>query len=226
MSLRIKRSLCSACLQFSHRRRYSSQAVLLRTATAQASHSGEGQPNTPQSSSNALHYLNDQNALLQGDAGQQAPKPTEGGNGSRSIARNPLEPNKVDLYLTSLSAAGPEPTLVDIERCRPKGHSDPLSPQYAEDYNALVDTLCRSFTKKQLRRFVDLYGIPGLRSRSTRKLQYAENIIEKQWDWPSLKDMQNLRRDATEVSTKCKLGCQYRNGWLMSITHSVSRQSE
>jgi hypothetical protein len=119
-----------------------------------------------------------------------------------AIRRNPLEPNKVDLFLASLRAAGHDPTpIVDIERCRPLKHSDPDSPPYAKEYNNLVDTLCRSFSKAQLRSFAKMCNLAG--NRSTRKVQFAERIIENQWKWPSLKDIERQKRDTTEVSSKC-----------------------
>jgi hypothetical protein len=117
--------------------------------------------------------------------------------------RNPLGPNKVDLYLASLRAAGLEPTSDDIERCRPSKHSHPSSPQYAEDYKTLVDRLCRSFSKEQLHKFAVQYGLTS--TQSTRKVRLAEAIIEVQWNWPSLKAIEKHRRDTTEVSTKCAL---------------------
>lgn len=123
---------------------------------------------------------------------------------SSGPSRNPLEPNKVDLYLASLRAAGLEPTLVDIERCRPHRHSHPSSPEYAEDYRNLVDTLCRSFSKEQLRHFGELYDLDPIWTRSSRrKVEYAETIIEKQWNWPSLKEIERQTRGRTEVHVKC-----------------------
>jgi hypothetical protein len=115
--------------------------------------------------------------------------------------RNPLEPNKLDVFLASLHAAGREPTIIDLEYCRPQTHSSPDTHKYAEEYNDLVDTLCRSFSKSQLRKFALHYQLP--RTSSMRKEQIAEHIIEKQWDWPSLRAIEKRKRDATEVSQKC-----------------------
>lgn len=118
-------------------------------------------------------------------------------------SRNPLEPTRVDLYLASIHAAGLEPTLDDIERCRPKRHSTPESSKFAEEYNDLLDTLCRSFSKDQLRKFTELYNLDPIWTRSSRrKVEYAESIMEKQWNWPSLKEIERRQRDKTEVVIK------------------------
>jgi len=209
MSHRLKRPLCSACLHFSRRRLYASQAVLLHNPNSRRpDYSREEQPNNAGPSSLTLvapklsSCTHDQDTFPQVDANQQLQRATEPHGVDFTIPRNPLEPNKVDLYLSSLRAAGREPTLADIERCRPHGHSHPSSPQYTQDYKALLDLLCRSFSKAQFRRFAELYSLP--KTRSMRKQQYAENIIEIQWKWPSLKDVERRKRDATEVSSKCK----------------------
>jgi hypothetical protein len=120
---------------------------------------------------------------------------------NRLVRKNTRNISTVDTFLESLRAAGREPSLVDIERCRPDKHSHPHSQKYAEEYTSLVDNLCQSFTKMQLRHFAELYNLPM--TRSTRKLQYAEKIVEKQWKWPSLKDIEREKRDMTEISSKC-----------------------
>ena len=117
-----------------------------------------------------------------------------------------LEPTGVDIYLSKLQAAGLEPTLADLERCRPRRHVSHTSSQYPEEYRRLVDTLCRSFSKDQLRMFLEMYGADTIWSRPRRrKAEYAEAIMEKQWDWPCLKEIERAKRDKTEVVAKCML---------------------
>ncbi|KAF9229400.1 hypothetical protein BS17DRAFT_675151, partial [Gyrodon lividus] len=117
--------------------------------------------------------------------------------------RNPLDPTRVDRYLASIRAAGLEPTLEDVERCRPEKHSRPESLWYAEEYTNLLEALCRSFSKDQLRRFTELYKLDPIWTRSSRrKIEYAESIIEKAWGWPSLKEIERKQRDRTEVVVK------------------------
>lgn len=66
-----------------------------------------------------------------------------------------------------------------------------------------MDTLCRSFSKDQLRKFTELYNLDPIWTRcSRRKVEYAESIIEKQWNWPSLKEIERRQRDRTEVVIK------------------------
>jgi hypothetical protein len=114
-------------------------------------------------------------------------------------SHNPLEPNEVDKYLASLQAAGLEPTLADIEHCQPSRHSHPDSPAYVEEYGRLRERLLRSFSKDQLRRFGKMYNLKAKWMRHGRtKSQYAEAIIEQQWKWPSLAEVQKDRDDRTK----------------------------
>ncbi|KAG2044734.1 hypothetical protein BDR03DRAFT_937124 [Suillus americanus] len=196
--LRTSRSLCSSCLCWRRHRLYSSQAAF---ATSTVPISNLQQTETLSAGpSNTL-------AKTKTPKRAQAPRETKAGklveNDASSQSRNPLEPTRVDLYLASIHAAGLEPTLDDIERCRPKRHSSPESSKYAEEYNDLLDTLCRSFSKDQLRNFTELYNLDPIWTRSSRrKVEYAESIMEKQWNWPSLKEIERRQRDKTEVVIK------------------------
>ncbi|KIK40011.1 hypothetical protein CY34DRAFT_289306 [Suillus luteus UH-Slu-Lm8-n1] len=194
--LRTSRSLCSSCLSWRRYRLYSSQAAFATSAV----------PTSNQTESLSAG-LTDALAKKKMPKRAQAHRETKAGelvgNDTPSQSRNPLEPTRVDLYLASIHAAGLEPTLDDIERCRPKRHSSPESSKYAEEYNNLSDTLCRSFSKEQLRKFTELYNLDPIWTRcSRRKVEYAESIIEKQWNWPSLKEIERRQRDRTEVVIK------------------------
>jgi hypothetical protein len=113
-----------------------------------------------------------------------------------------LEPSKTEPYLLSLLADGVTPTLHDLERLRPSGHSDPRSKEYALEYSTLLDNICRSFSSDQLRIFTQQYG---LRIRSKRrKMSYAEAIVEKAWQWPSLGELKRTQRDRTEVTSQSR----------------------
>lgn len=119
--------------------------------------------------------------------------------------KNPLDPTRLDRYLASIRTVDLEPTLDDVERCKPESFSRPDSSQYAAEYTNLLETLCRSFSKDQLRRFTELYKLDPIWTRSSRrKIEYAESIIEKAWGWPSLKEIERKWRDTTEVLIKCQ----------------------
>jgi len=114
-----------------------------------------------------------------------------------------LEPSKTELYLQFLATSGREPTLSDLERLKPSTCPDAESPVFAQSYNALVDSLCRSFSNDQLREFIISYGLPPMySSRRRKKPQYAEAIMEQKWDWPSLKEIQRKHRIQTELITR------------------------
>jgi len=118
-------------------------------------------------------------------------------------SRNNLRFTKAESYLASIQAVGLEPTLVDAEKFRPARHSRPDTSKYAEEYRDLIDALCRAFSKDQLRCFTVLYKLDPKWSRAKRrKVEYAESIIEQQWGWPSLRDIEKKRIDKTEVVAK------------------------
>ncbi|KAG9314451.1 hypothetical protein JVU11DRAFT_5248 [Chiua virens] len=120
-----------------------------------------------------------------------------------STIRNPLDPTRLDRYLSSVRTADLEPTLDDVGRYKPQSFSRPDSPQYAAEYTNLLESLCRSFSKDQLRRFAELYKLDPIWTRvRRRKTEYAESIIEKAWGWPSLKEIERKQRDTTEVLVK------------------------
>lgn len=111
--------------------------------------------------------------------------------------------SKVDLYLASIQSAGLEPSLEDLERCRPARHAIPGSSKYTKEYNELVENLSRSFSSEQLRQLGILYGLDPIWTRPKRlKVEYAQAIIEKKWMWPNLKEIERKNRDKTEVLTQ------------------------
>ncbi|KAL7285149.1 hypothetical protein ACG7TL_000241 [Trametes sanguinea] len=120
-----------------------------------------------------------------------------------SQERSPEPFSRVQSYLASINATGAEPTLEDLEQCRPRVQPPPHSPEYIETYNELIQTLCRSFTKEQLRKFL-LESLGASRHSATKrkKADYAESIIEQLWKWPTLKQLEKAKRDRTEIVSK------------------------
>jgi hypothetical protein len=112
--------------------------------------------------------------------------------------RNLLEQTKVQEYLDFVASTNDSVTLADIERCRPLEHGVPGTPKYESDYNSLLDTLVRSFSTKQLRQFLHLYQLEH--PKKPTKWHSAASIIERQWGWPSLTEIQKQQRDWTEVT--------------------------
>jgi hypothetical protein len=210
--LRTSRSLCSSCLRWQHHRLYVSHAALATLSFPKSSLQKTELPSPGPSHAPEK---------AKPEKGSRAPRETKAGQPTPLQSRNPLEPTRVDLYLASIHAAGLEPTLDDIERCRPKRHSSPESSKYAEEYNTLLDTLCRSFSKDQLRKFTELYQLDPIWTRSSRrKVEYAESIVEKQWNWPSLKELERRKRDRTEVVSKsqfCSTNCAHSEPDFCSI---------
>lgn len=117
--------------------------------------------------------------------------------------RDPLEPTNVERYLARIQSEGGEPTLEDLEKFRPEETPRGDSRKYPQKYHALADTLCRSFSRDQLYKFVRLCGLAAkCKGKSPRKLDLAEAIIEHRWDWPNLKEIERARRDREEIVTE------------------------
>ena len=114
-----------------------------------------------------------------------------------------LEPfSRVQSYLASINAEGIEPTKDDLERYRPEP-PPAQSPKYAEVYTTTLNTLIRSFTKEQLRKFlVQELGMSRHCSTNRKKADYAESILEQMWKWPKLADVEQAKRDKVEIVTK------------------------
>jgi len=115
-------------------------------------------------------------------------------------ARHASDSSKTESYLLSLLADGATPTLHDLERLKPSEHSDPRSTEYALEYRALLDNICRSFSSDQLRSFAQKYGLRL--SSKRRKMVFAEAIVEKAWRWPPLRELKRAQRDRTEAASQ------------------------
>ncbi|KAH9947903.1 hypothetical protein B0H21DRAFT_736078 [Amylocystis lapponica] len=195
---RFTQSFCSASVPLSRRRCFSALPAFKSSHTQASEHDP-----VPESSHHAVA-----DRMAAGDPPQQRLKRGRASRAQQtqvSTAIVPRQTEGVEAYLASLHVAGLEPTLADLERCRPDTHAPPDSPQYPADYGALIDTLSRAFSKEQLRVFLEKCNVGSIWSRPNRtKVQYAESIIEKLWDWPCLKEIERAKRDRTEVSVRCQ----------------------
>ncbi|CAL1695351.1 unnamed protein product [Somion occarium] len=110
---------------------------------------------------------------------------------------------KTEAYLAKLHAGGVKPTIADLEMFRLDKHARPDTRRYVEQHNSIVDSLCRAFTRQQLREFLELYNVdPASIRPKHKKTQYAEAILEDGWGWPSLQELEKSKRERTEVSAK------------------------
>lgn len=208
----LKRSTCSLSHRLHACRAYVSQATALHAVVdySESEASGRDVSNSSEAgSSSTTRRLRSKTHEKSKDL-HRGSKPKDQSNNKKTDKtlapfKDPFAPTETDIYLDAIDKSSREPSLQDIERYRPERHAQNVdSLQYSEEYNALVDKLCRSFSRQQLRGFAVLYGLD---SRSIKtKIDYAESIIEKQWHWPSLKEVQKQQRDRTEVSVKCKSG--------------------
>ncbi|KZT05899.1 uncharacterized protein LAESUDRAFT_654686 [Laetiporus sulphureus 93-53] len=215
--VRLTHSVRFAAFAVPRRRCYSSLALKTHTPDVEQNVSEPVAGSSYESLTEARRYPNNLDTRLGADAAESSERLDGGSKKSRQKGGKNSEetseaswpnrlgpkPSKVEEHLASLSMAGMEPTLCDLENCRPETTPTPDSPEYATRYNALVDLLCRSFSRKQLRGFLEERDpTNSFCSSKRRKVQYAESIIEFMWDWPSLKDIEREKRDRTEVSVQ------------------------
>ncbi|KAI0080259.1 hypothetical protein K474DRAFT_1657966 [Panus rudis PR-1116 ss-1] len=193
--------ICSSCIRSGSHRFYSAQVALLSSDVAELSQSG-----LSNSAAEALRQppptVNPQINKEKGRRRRNNAVPTADNlDVKESSTKQSNAFVKTEMYLSKLHAEGVKPTIADLERLRPRRHSPPTSRKFVEEHNALVDTLCRAFSKEQLREFLELYGTdPALYRPKRRKMYYAEAIVEKQWGWPSLKELEKMKRDKTEIT--------------------------
>ncbi|KZT30476.1 hypothetical protein NEOLEDRAFT_1237729 [Neolentinus lepideus HHB14362 ss-1] len=114
------------------------------------------------------------------------------------ISRTILDADEDELRLSWMTLPRQTPlTLEDLERYRPQTRPDPEDSKYPHAYNRLVDTLNRAFAKRQLQKFAAMYGL-DIPSKFT-KLEVMEAIVERQWEWPTLAEVEKQKRDRSEV---------------------------
>lgn len=192
MSVFLRRSLSSSCPRFQHSASYNITSTLRRQSLS--TH------NLAPDASQALEPRKRKARHSTGKEPLKKPRKPKNDVEPEKPRPNLLEQTKVQDYLDYVASTNNSVTLDDIERCKPKIHATPGTPEYVEDYKSTMESLVRSFNKVQLARFLELYGLEPPVKRT--KWFYAESIIEHQWKWPSVTDIQKRQRDWSEVTYK------------------------
>jgi hypothetical protein len=203
--LHLTRTSTSACLKIRYFRSYSSHAAL--SARWQAEHLDNTSESSPTSSTSVADA--NKPRLPSRRASKKARSSEEGPEAARS---NSLEHNGVELYLNKLKAAGLEPSLFDLERCRPSHRHRPDTSEYERQFEALIDRLSRAFSKQQLRTFCEMYELDARPHITKRMLVLA--IVEKGWSWPSLDEIKRRKIEETKLEQACEsllscIGCRF-----------------
>ncbi|RDX50400.1 hypothetical protein OH76DRAFT_1380349 [Lentinus brumalis] len=135
------------------------------------------------------------------DASTASPSSAQPAAQQDETAQEPFA--RVQSYLAAVNESGIEPTLRDLDACKPSARPPLHSPKYIQQYNDLINTLCRSFTKQQLRKFlVEALGPSKHCATNRKKTDYAESILDQLWKWPTLGELERAKKDRTEVVTK------------------------
>ncbi|KAF8832436.1 hypothetical protein HHX47_DHR1001927 [Lentinula edodes] len=193
----LKRQLCSNSRLRNVPAYGRAQSTLLERLAQLTSQPKSSPSSVPNSSTSTAISVTSPDALSEH---QKAKKELKNSDATKlkGPSRNLLEESKIQSYLDRIAETGNTVTLADITRLRPNIHSDPETPEYEEEYNALIDRLCRSFSKKQLYSFVKMLEIEGSR-RGSAKRHSAVQIVEDGWNWPSLAKVKARKRDWSEV---------------------------
>jgi hypothetical protein len=186
--------ICFTCLEFRRIRLHSSHAILAAPQDV-ASLSLNPNPITIQANE-PLSTLSKPSSKLRGK-NTKSVKNTQ----DDITQKDPFAHNGVELYLNKLKAAGLEPTLFDLERCKPLRRHRPDTARYEQQFEALVDRLSRSFSKRQLCQFCEMYQIDARPYVTKRKLVLG--IIEKRWGWPSLDEIKRRKIEETKIEQAC-----------------------
>ncbi|KIY45483.1 hypothetical protein FISHEDRAFT_76662 [Fistulina hepatica ATCC 64428] len=110
-----------------------------------------------------------------------------------------LSANSVVKHLQAIASAR-ETSFHDIESIVPQRSSPPGSDKYVEEYNNFLDKLLRSFSRKQLYRYSKQQKLPA--RSNTKKPDLCMYLMEKQWGWPSLSEIQRRQRDRSEILSR------------------------
>ena len=130
---------------------------------------------------------------------------------SHQAEESPTVFSRVETYIANSNASGIPPTLEDLESCKPVERPPIHSPKYVKEYNEQVSSLCRAFTKEQLRKFlVEALGTSRHCATNRKKAEYAESILEQLWKWPTLSEIEKAKRERTEVITKSEFPLPFR----------------
>lgn len=117
--------------------------------------------------------------------------------------RNHLEPYRLQKDLSQVEGIDPKPTAEDLARFRPQSYPIPGTEKYVERYKELVQTLCNSFSRSQLRGFYENGSRIKRLKINQKKPDFAKAIIEGDWTWPSLEGIEKANRERTEEVTRC-----------------------
>lgn len=133
--------------------------------------------------------------------------PTTRSGASASTRKEKRQFLRTEAYLMKLNTEGVKPTIADLERFRSDKPVRPNSPQYIEQHNEVVDTICRAFSKEQLQEFLQQYEVSF--RKQAPKIKLAETIIEKAWGWPSLAEIEKNKRERTEMSSRREIRLEF-----------------
>jgi hypothetical protein len=129
----------------------------------------------------------------------QVPSPQKGVK--RKITRPSIvENSKIRQHLDHIESTKYNLKLEDLERYKPHQILDSAQPAYDEKYQEIQLSLTRSFTKSQLRGFLELYGLPSPLDSKGKNI-FAE-ILMKRWGLEPLAKVLEERADWKENSER------------------------
>lgn len=202
--VRIARTRVSHCVRYT--RSYSAQTAVAQLSQETDDTSYETSSSSHGASTSKVNQLLERGSKqiksvpIRRKVASSSSSPKKLPEASASTHREQRQFLRTEAYLMKLNSEGVAPTIADLEYFRGEKPVRSTSPQYAEYYNEVVDTINRAFCKEQLVEFLEIYEV-SFRRKAT-KLKLIETILEKAWGWPSLAQVEKAKRERTEVSTR------------------------
>lgn len=217
MQQSLHQSLRLLCRHHCRRRLYSAAATQPKQTSDSTGH-GDNVPSSSRQVENASSSTKAEKKTNSKKANARPVVPLPVSDGLRLGSRT-------ESYLASLRAEGKEPSLDDLLRLKPSRKPPrPDSSGYASAYHDLLDRISLSFSKKQLYHFVRELGLGLANGKERKKTEYVEAIMGE-WGWPSLKDIEKKKKEASEITVQsepeCPSSLDIAYGWLLAFPVSA-----
>jgi len=111
------------------------------------------------------------------------------------------QPSKSETFLRSLEENSDNPTLNDLERFKRQA-SEHSPTEYETTWNAVVDDICKSFSRDQLRTMAEDIVRGTTKRVPATKIATAQLIVEKSWGWRTPADVIKEAQERTQIHSQ------------------------
>ncbi|KAH7107131.1 hypothetical protein BKA62DRAFT_825685 [Auriculariales sp. MPI-PUGE-AT-0066] len=115
------------------------------------------------------------------------------------IVPEPRQPGRSEAFVELLKASVQEPTLHEVERLRPEEQPDLNSAEYTVAFNEVVDSICKRFSKNQIRKMTEEVAQGALKRIPSTKIAWAQLIVTLKWGWRDPKEIASEQAERMKV---------------------------